>query len=173
MILRTEGTLGGRIDRGQRLIPKHWGKERALCLPASPLPWGTTVEGNGSAAQAPACRWPPVPHPLQKCTHSTSLNLQLPLPGLPAPISPFKAHSPSQIHCLGKLSDLPFHPVHSETIHDPLSLLRQNAAEWLRPGTGKPASGFKSWLIYEPQDLGQGYRYFSLPQFLSPARWGY
>lgn len=87
MTLRTEGTLGGRINRlGQRLIPKHRRKE---CDAVPP--------GLGLSASLRNDRLPPSPQPpLQKCapsqssTHLTHLSLRFPLPGLCRPQGPVK-----------------------------------------------------------------------------------
>lgn len=102
----------GRKDKqmGTETNPKTLGEGAGTAPPSLSSSLGDDSGGDWLSCPGPRLPLARVPHPLQKCTHSTSLNLLLPLPGLPAPVSLFKAHSPSQIHCLGRLSDLPFHP---------------------------------------------------------------
>lgn len=85
MTLRTEGTLGGRINRwGQRLIPKHWIKG-----------WRCTSRPRPFSFSGRSCPQAPDP-PLQECTpsqsstHLTHLSLAFPLPGLCHPQQPVK-----------------------------------------------------------------------------------
>lgn len=114
MTLRTEGTLGGRINRlGQRLIPKHRRKE---CDAVPP--------GLGLSASLRNDRLPPSPQPpLQKCapsqssTHLTHLSLGSHFLVCAAPKGLSKSHSSSEYSntrlgslLSGKPPDSPFHP---------------------------------------------------------------